>query len=155
MKTLTCVVGLAVAPVSPAASQAVLPLVPFNVVLTAGVAAIPAPLTGKPGDPREGAKVVAERRLGNCLSCHEIDALRREEFHGNVGPSLDGVARRWDTGTLRMIVVNAKKVFGAETVMPAFYRVDGLNRVRPEFLGKPILTAQQVDDVVAFLATLK
>jgi sulfur-oxidizing protein SoxX len=57
--------------------------------------------------------------------------------------------------TLRMIVVNAKKVFGAETVMPAFYRVEGLNRVRPEFLGKPILTAQQVEDVVAFLATLK
>jgi sulfur-oxidizing protein SoxX len=155
MKTLTCVVGLAVALVSPAASAAVLPLVPFDVVLTAGVAAIPAPLTGKPGDPREGAKVVAGRRLGNCLSCHEISALRREEFHGNVGPSLDGVAGRWNTGTLRMIVVNAKKVFGEETVMPAFYRVDGLNRVRPEFLGKPILTAQQVDDVVAFLATLK
>jgi sulfur-oxidizing protein SoxX len=54
-----------------------------------------------------------------------------------------------------MIVVNAKKVFGEETVMPAFYRVDGLNRVRSEFLGKPILTAQQVEDVVAFLATLK
>ncbi len=131
------------------------PLVPFKVVITAGVAAIPAPLTGQPGDPKEGGKVVAERRLGNCLSCHEIDALRKEEFHGDVGPSLDGVARRWNTGTLRMIVVNPKKVFGDETVMPAFYRIDGLNRVRPEFLGKPILTAQQVEDVVAFLTTLK
>ena len=155
MKISSCVVGLAVALVWPAASQAELPLTPFNVVVTAGVAAIPAPLTGKPGDPKEGGNVVAERRLGNCLSCHEIDALRREEFHGDIGPSLDGVARRWDTGTLRMIVVDAKKVFGGETVMPAFYRVDGLNRVRPEFLGKPILTAQQVEDVVAFLATLK
>ena len=116
---------------------------------------MPAPLTGRPGDPKEGGKVVAERRLGNCLSCHEIDALREEEFHGDVGPSLDGVAGRWDTGTLRMIVVNAKTVFGEETVMPAFYRVDGLNRVRSQFLGKPILTAQQVEDVVAFLATLK
>jgi L-cysteine S-thiosulfotransferase len=155
MSTLCCVVGLAAALVSPAASQGVLPLTPFNVVVTAGVAAIPAPLTGKPGDPKEGGKVVAERRLGNCLSCHEIEALRGEEFHGDVGPSLGGVAGRWDAGILRMIVVNAKKVFGEETVMPAFYRVDGLNRVRPEFLGKPILTAQQVEDVVAFLATLR
>jgi len=155
MKTQCCVAGLAAALASPAASQTALPLVPFNVVVVAGVAAIPAPLTGKLGDAKEGGKVVAERRLGNCLSCHEIEALRGEPFHGDVGPSLDGVAGRWDTGTLRMIVVNAKTVFGEETVMPAFYRVDGLNRVRPEFLGKPILTAQQVEDVVAFLATLK
>lgn len=128
----------------------------FDVVVTiAGVAAIPAPLTGQPGNVKEGMKVVTGRRLGNCLSCHEIGALRGEEFHGDVGPSLDGVAGRWDAAALRMIVVNAKMVFGPETVMPAFYRVNGLNRVRPEFAGKPILTAQQVEDVVAFLATLK
>jgi sulfur-oxidizing protein SoxX len=127
----------------------------FDVVVAAGVVTIPAPLTGQPGNVTEGMKVVTGRRLGNCLSCHEIGALRGEEFHGDVGPSLDGVAGRWDAATLRMIVVNAKMVFGPETVMPAFYRVDGLNRVRPEFAGKPILTAQQVEDVVAFLATLK
>src|SRR5579871_61857 len=128
---------------------------PFDIVVTAGVASITAPLTGKPGDAKEGVKAVTGRRLGNCLSCHEISALRSEEFHGDIGPSLDGVAGRWDAATLRMIVVNAKMVFGPETVMPAFYRVAGLNRVRPEFAGKPILTAQQVEDVVAFLATLK
>ena len=155
VKTPCCVVGLAAVLVSPVAGQAASGLAPFNVVITGGVAAIPAPLTGKPGDPKEGEKVVVDRRLGNCLSCHEIDALRREPFHGDVGPPLNGVASRWDVGTLRMIVVNAKKVFGDETVMPAFYRVDGLNRVRPEFVGKPILTTQQVEDVVAFLATLK
>ncbi len=127
----------------------------FGVVVTGGVARMPAPLTSKPGDVKEGAKVVVGRRLGNCLSCHEIDVLRDEPFHGDVGPSLDGVAGRWDAAALRMIVVNAKMVFGDETVMPAFYRVDGLNRVRPDFAGKPILTAQQVEDVVAFLATLK
>lgn len=127
----------------------------FDVVVAGGVAAIPARLTGKPGDAKEGVKVVIGRRLGNCLSCHEISALREEEFHGDVGPSLDGVAGRWDAATLRMIVVNAKMVFGPETVMPAFYRTEGLNRVRPEFAGKSILTAQQVEDVVAFLATLK
>jgi sulfur-oxidizing protein SoxX len=149
------VVGVAAALAWPAAGQAAHPLAPFNVVVAAGVATIPASLTGKPGDPQEGVKVVVERHLGNCLSCHEISALRAEEFHGDVGPSLDRVATRWDIGALRMIVVNAKKVFGEETVMPAFYRVDGLNRVRPEFVGEPILTAQQVEDVVAFLATLK
>jgi len=155
MKIFSCVAGMAVALASPATGEGVPPLVPFEIVVTAGVAAIPASLTGKPGDPKEGRKVVAERHLGNCLSCHEIGALREEEFHGDVGPSLDGVAERQDTGTLRMIVVNAKKVFGEETVMPAFYRVDGLNRVRTEFAGKPVLTAQQGEDVVAFLATLK
>jgi L-cysteine S-thiosulfotransferase len=155
MKTFGGAVGLGIALVSPAAGETAPPLVPFDIVVTAGVAAIPASLTGKPGDPKEGREVVAERGLGNCLSCHEIGALRGEEFHGDVGPSLDGVAARWDIGTLRMIVVNAKKVFGEATVMPAFYRVDGLNRVRPEFVGKPILTAQQVEDVVAFLVTLK
>lgn len=127
----------------------------FDIVVTRGVAAIPAALTGTPGDAAEGVKAVTGRRLGNCLSCHEISALREEEFHGDVGPSLDGVAGRWDAATLRMIVVNAKMVFGPETVMPAFYRTEGLNRVRREFAGKPILTAQQVEDVVAFLATLK
>jgi sulfur-oxidizing protein SoxX len=155
MKIFGGVVGIAVALASPAAGEAVPPLVPFDIVIAGGVAAIPASLTRKPGDPKEGRKVVAERHLGNCLSCHEIGALRDEEFHGDVGPALDGVAERWDTGILRMIVVNAKKVFGEATVMPAFYRVDGLNQVRPEFTGKPILTAQQVEDVVAFLATLK
>src|SRR5215467_3196942 len=151
--------GLLVAFTSPAAVRGeVLPvaaLVPYDVVVRDGLPTIPAPLTDKPGDPKEGEKVVVARRLGNCLSCHEVDALRREPFHGEVGPPLNSVAGRWDTATLRMIVVNAKKVFGNETVMPAFYRIDGLNRVRPEFAGKPILTTQQVEDVVAFLKTLK
>ena len=155
MKTWCCVAGLAAALLWPPAGQAVSPSAPFSVVIKGGVAAIARQLTNTPGDPNEGAKVVVERRLGNCLSCHQIDVLRGEEFHGDVGPPLDGVAGRWDTATLRMIVVNPKNVFGEETVMPAFYRVDGLNRVRPEFVGKPILTAQQVEDVVAFLTTLR
>jgi L-cysteine S-thiosulfotransferase len=157
MKTSLGVVGLVVGLVSPAIRQATPQpaLAPFNVVVSNGIPAIPAPLTGKPGDLEEGKNVVIERRLGNCLACHEIGALVGEEFHGEIGPSLDGVAGRWDAATLRMIVVNAKMVFGDATAMPAFYRVDGLNRVRPEFAGKPILTAAQVDDVVAYLATLK
>jgi L-cysteine S-thiosulfotransferase len=131
------------------------PLVAYAVVTSNGLPGILAPLTATAGNAQKGAQAVINRRLGNCLSCHEISALKDEPFHGEIGPSLDGVAGRWDTATLRMIVVNAKRVFGPDTVMPAFYRIDGLNRVRPEFAGKPILTAQQVEDVVAFLSTLK
>jgi sulfur-oxidizing protein SoxX len=154
MRARLCVVGLVAGLGSPVVGQAA-SLVPFDVAVADGIPAIPAPLGGRKGDAAEGEKVVIERRQGNCLSCHEISALKREEFHGEIGPSLDGVAGRWDAGRLRMIVVDAKKVFGNETAMPAFYRVDGLNRVRPEFAGQPILTAQQVEDVVAYLVTLK
>ncbi|ACS40338.1 MULTISPECIES: sulfur oxidation c-type cytochrome SoxX [Methylobacteriaceae] len=130
-------------------------LAPFKIVAADGTDAIPDPLTDKPGDPAAGAKVVVNRRQGNCLGCHQISSVKSEDFHGEVGPSLDGVAGRWDAAHLRMIVVNPKHVFTEATVMPAFYRVDGLSRVRPEFQGKPILTAQQVEDVVAYLTTLK
>ncbi|OHV18166.1 sulfur oxidation c-type cytochrome SoxX [Methylorubrum extorquens] len=130
-------------------------LVPFKIVAVDGTDAIPDPLTDKPGDAASGAKVVVNRRQGNCLGCHQISSLKTESFHGEVGPSLDGVAGRWDAAHLRMIVVNPKHVFSEATVMPAFYRVDGLSRVRAEFQGKPILTTQQVEDVVAYLTTLK
>jgi L-cysteine S-thiosulfotransferase len=160
MKELRCVLAIlaaatALVPSSRTASAQEDLLAPFDVVIAAGGATIPLPLTSMPGDAREGIKAVTGRRLGNCLSCHEVSVLRSEEFHGDIGPSLDGVAGRWTAAALRMIVVNAKMVFGEDTVMPAFYRVEGLNRVRPEFAGKPILTAQQVEDVVAFLMTLK
>ncbi|MDU6240214.1 MAG: sulfur oxidation c-type cytochrome SoxX, partial [Bradyrhizobium sp.] len=91
---------------------------------------------------------------GNCLACHQVSALKSEEFHGEFGPSLDGVATRYNTAQLRLIVADPKRIF-TDTVMPAFYKNDGLNRVRPEFVGKSVLTAAQVEDVVAFLETLK
>lgn len=140
------------APSAPAQSPR---LIAYETAEENGVAAIQKPLTDAPGDPKAGAKVLVNRRQGNCLGCHEVSALKGEEFHGELGPPLDGVASRWSSAQLRMIVVNPKKVFTADTVMPAFYRVDGLHRVRPEFEGKPILTAQQIEDVVAYLATLK
>ena len=130
-------------------------LAPFKVVAVDGSDAIPEPLTDKPGNAAAGAKVVVNRRQGNCLGCHQVSSLSTESFHGEIGPSLDGVAERWDAAHLRMIVVNPKHVFTEATVMPAFYRIEGLHRVRPEFQGKPILTAQQVEDVVAYLTTLK
>ena len=130
-------------------------LAPFRIVAADGTDAVPDPLTDKAGDAAAGVKVVVNRRQGNCLGCHQVSSLKTESFHGEVGPSLDGVAGRWSAAHLRMIVVNPKHVFGEATVMPAFYRIDGVSRVRAEFQGKPILTAQQVEDVVAYLTTLK
>ncbi|WP_371926978.1 sulfur oxidation c-type cytochrome SoxX [Bradyrhizobium sp. WD16] len=115
---------------------------------------IPQSLTGQPGNAEAGKKVFLTRTLGNCLACHEVASLKSEEFHGEFGPSLDGVAGRYSAAQLRLIVANPKRLF-ADTVMPAFYKNDGFSRVRPEFVGKSILTAAQVEDVVAFLQTLK
>lgn len=111
-------------------------------------------LTGKPGDPAAGKKVFLSRKLGNCLACHQVTALADEPFHGEVGPSLDGVASRYKEGELRMQVVNAK-VINPDTIMPGFFRVDGLHDVIKNFAGKPILTAEEVEDVVAYVKTFK
>lgn len=117
--------------------------------------AVNASLTGVAGNAEEGAKVFADRKLGNCLACHENKAMPKQLFQGNVGPSLDGVADRWSPAQLRAIVSDSKKVFGAETVMPGFYSLNvGIN-VRKDLVGKTVLSAQQVEDVVAYLATLK
>jgi L-cysteine S-thiosulfotransferase len=113
---------------------------------------IPQPLTGEPGDPARGRAVVAHRQQGNCLACHQIPALADEPLHGTVGPSLAGVARRYDEGELRLRLVDSKQI-NPDSVMPAFYQRDGLYRVAPEFADQTILTAQQVEDVLAFLLT--
>ena len=115
---------------------------------------IPQSLTGKAGDSANGKKVFLNRKLGNCLACHQATALADQPFPGEIGPSLDGVAERYNEGQLRMQVVNAK-VINPASIMPAFYRTDGLFRVLKNFRGKPILTAQQVEDVVAYLKTFK
>lgn len=114
---------------------------------------IPQALTDEPGDPERGRAVAIHAQQGNCLACHEIPALADEPFHGDVGPSLAGVANRLDEGELRLRIVDPKLV-NPDTVMPAFYKTESLYRVMPEFVGEPILTAQQVEDVVAFLLTL-
>ncbi|MBR0713391.1 sulfur oxidation c-type cytochrome SoxX [Bradyrhizobium liaoningense] len=115
--------------------------------------ALPKSLTGTPGNAEAGRKVFLTRTLGNCLACHQVTSLKSEEFHGEFGPSLDGVAGRYTEAQLRLIVADPKRIF-TDTVMPAFFRNEGLSRVRPEFVGKSILTAAQVEDVIAFLKTL-
>ncbi len=112
-------------------------------------------LTGQKGDPDAGRKVMIDKKLGNCLACHAVSEMSKELFHGNVGPSLDGVAGRWNEDQLRAIVVNAKKVLGDQTIMPGFYTLDVGADVADQFKGKTILSAQQVEDVVAYLTTLK
>lgn len=106
------------------------------------------------GDPVAGRKVFANRKLGNCLACHVNADLEEQPFHGEVGPPLDGVADRWSEAELRGIVVNAKQIFEG-TIMPAFYVSEGYERPLENFAGKPVLTAQQVEDLVAYLKTLK
>lgn len=116
--------------------------------------AIAASLTGKGGDAQKGRQVIVGRTLGNCLACHEITALKNEPYHGNTAPSLDGIASRMSEGEMRLRVVDGTKV-NPDTMMPPFYRTDGLNKVMKRFQGTTILTAEQVEDVVAYLKTLR
>jgi len=112
-------------------------------------------LTGQPGDPDKGRQWFMGRKLGNCLACHVNKDLADQPYHGEVGPPLDGVAGRWSPEELRAIVVNSKQALHEDTIMPSFYRDTGFNRVAEKFAGKTILSAQQVEDVVAYLMTLK
>ncbi len=114
---------------------------------------VTASLTGVAGDPVAGKLAFVGRKLGNCLACHINDDATAESFHGEVGPPLNGVAGRWDTAQLRGIVVNSKMTF-EDTIMPAFYH-EGGERILEKFVGTTILTAQQVEDIVAYLQTLK
>ena len=116
---------------------------------------VAASISGMAGDPANGADVFKNRKLGNCLACHANSAMSNELFHGEVGPALDGVGGRWSAEQLRAIVVNSKAVFGAETVMPGFYSLEVGKNVREDLVGKTILSAQEVEDVVAYLGTLK
>ncbi len=114
---------------------------------------IPQSLTGQPGNPESGRKVAIDRKKGNCLACH-VMPVPEQPFHGEVGPDLTGVGSRYDAGELRLRIVNPKFA-NPDTIMPAFYRADGLHRVLKGFEGKTMLSAQQVEDVVAYLVTLK
>lgn len=123
-------------------------LVPYAVVGDA----IPKSLTGKPGDPVNGRAIVVKRE-STCLLCHS-GPFPDQRFQGDLSPSLGGTGSRWSEGELRLRMVDASRLNPA-TIMPSFYRIDGLTRVAANFRGKPVLTAEQIEDVVAFLTTLK
>lgn len=113
--------------------------------------AITKPLTAIAGDPARGREVVVGREA-NCLFCHALSD-GRERFMGNIGPPLAGVGARLMPGQLRLRIVDPTRV-NRDAVMPAYFRIDGLDGVAQNYRGRTILTAQQVEDVVAYLATL-
>jgi sulfur-oxidizing protein SoxX len=136
---------------------------------------IKASLTGNAGNSQAGLGWMVHRRLGNCLACHAITPVEKMAakkaslkvtalngksgnmplgVHGKIGPPLDGVASRYTEGELRMLIVDPKSAF-PETIMPAFHKNKGFTRVFPDCEGKTILSAQQVEDVLAYLKTLK
>jgi sulfur-oxidizing protein SoxX len=114
---------------------------------------IPQSLSGQPGDAVRGRAIVANRTVGLCLLCHS-GPIPEERFQGNLAPSLEGAGLRSTPGQLRLRLVDARRL-NPDTIMPPYYRLDGLTRVAKNFQGKTILTAQQIEDVVAYLATLK
>ena len=115
--------------------------------------AIPQSLTGAKGDPAKGRAIVANRQVGLCLLCHS-GPFPEERFQGTLAPDLAGAGTRWSPGQLRLRIVNSTRVNPA-TIMPPYYRIDGLTRVAPAFAGKPVLNAEQIEDVVAYLSTLR
>jgi sulfur-oxidizing protein SoxX len=131
----------------PAAAQE--GLKPFTVVGDA----IPASLTGARGDPERGRAIVTNRYVGLCLLCHS-GPFPEQRMQGTLAPDLRGAGARWTEGQLRLRIVDAARL-NPSTIMPPYYRVDGLGRVASSFRGKPVLTAAQIEDVVAFLATLR
>jgi sulfur-oxidizing protein SoxX len=114
---------------------------------------IPAPLSGAKGDPARGRAIVSNRQEGLCLLCHS-GPFPEERFQGTIGPDLNGIGARLSPGQLRLRIADPGRLNPA-TVMPAYFRTEGLERVAPALRGKPVLAAQQIEDVVAFLATLK
>ena len=114
---------------------------------------IAAPLDGRIGDPARGRVIVLARQVSACLLCHG-GPFPEERFQGDIGPSLAGVGDRLTRGQIRLRLVNAAAV-NPETVMPSFYSIAGLTRVGRQWRGRPVLDAQQVEDIVAFLATLR
>ena len=112
-------------------------------------------LTGGAGDAAAGRKTFSNRKLGNCLACHVNPEMTEHSFHGEIGPSLEGVNERYNTAELRAILVDSKKALSEETMMPGFYSLTLGVRVAGKFKDKTILSAQQVEDVLAYVQTLK
>ena len=115
--------------------------------------AIPAALEGRLGDPVRGIAVFTERDQGHCVLCHAIGGLDAD-FQGDVGPALTGLGARLTPGQIRLRVADAQRIW-PQTVMPSYYRTGGLHQVGRDYQGKPALTAQQIEDLVAYLSGLK
>lgn len=118
---------------------------------------IPAPLTATPGDAERGRTIVADKQVSMCLLCHQapVDTnSSAEKFQGNIATNLAGAGARWSEAQLRLRIVDSRRVNG-DSIMPAYFRAEGHTRVHPQWRGTTILSAQQIEDVVAYLVTLK
>jgi sulfur-oxidizing protein SoxX len=163
-----CAAGLAVAAVSPVLAQAGEgvtgePQVPLFVSAVTGEPqlplfviegdAIPSSLTGTKGEAARGRAVVANRHVGLCLLCHS-GPFPEERLQGTIAPDLRGAGTRLSEGQIRLRIADSSRI-NPDTIMPAYYRTERLARVAPAYRGKPILTAEQIEDVVAFLTSLR
>ena len=137
-----CLVAIGIDPANAQASRS------YSVVGDA----IPTSLTGMPGDATRGRALVVERS-STCILCHS-GPFPEQRFQGDLAPSLAGTGNRWSEGELRLRLVDASRL-NAATIMPSYYRLDGLNRVGPAWRGKSILSAEQIEDILAYLVTLR
>lgn len=115
--------------------------------------AIPNSLTGEAGDTARGRAIVADRQRGLCLLCHS-GPFPEEPFQGNLAPSLAGAGSRWTEGQLRLRLIDGKRL-NPDSIMPSYFRTEDLHRVGPAFQGRTILSAAEIEDVLAFLMTLR
>jgi L-cysteine S-thiosulfotransferase len=113
---------------------------------------IPNSLTGKPGDAARGRMLVLDR-ASTCILCHS-GPFPETRFQGDLAPNLAGTGTRWSTSQLRLRLVDASRL-NPGTIMPSYYRVEGLVRVGQAWRDKPILSAEQIEDIVAYLTTLR
>ena len=134
--------------------------VPYTAIEWVDDLAIETPLTSAEPDVENG-KVLMNKGAGNCIACHAVTELSHLQWHGEIGPILDGVADRYTEAELRGMLVDSKRWFPG-TMMPAFYRTEGFIRIGDAYTGKalegevsPLLTAQQIEDVIAYLLTLR
>ncbi len=128
---------------------------PMDVKFVEDNSQVLASITGNAGDAATGRKIFSNRKQGNCLACHANSDMKEHSFHGEVGPSLDGVAGRYKEAELRAILVNSKKALNEGTIMPGFYSLELGVRIAGKFKDKTVLKAQQVEDILAYLQTLK
>jgi sulfur-oxidizing protein SoxX len=121
--------------------------------VASGQEGLPESLTGAPGDPARGRAIVLSRQAGLCLLCHS-GPFPEERLQGTLASDLGGAGRRWSEAQLRLRIVDPGRI-NPDTIMPAYHRREGLVRVAPAYQGKPLLTAAEIEDVVAFLTTLQ
>jgi L-cysteine S-thiosulfotransferase len=145
LRHIACAIAISCALLDPAHAQA---LASYDVVGDG----IPASLTGAPGDPIHGRALVLER-TSTCILCHS-GPFSETKFQGDLAPNLAGAGSRWSVPQLRLRLVDASR-FNPDTIMPSYYRVEGLDRVGRNWHDKPILSAEQIEDIVAYLATLR